>query len=445
MNKLMIVILLFALFSCSKEEKGYDEIANKSNVNSTIVAPVYECKDKDLVLVAKSVLRMINSNNNVSELVERKCNERFDGDYNVLLSSIVKEKIPTRTKSSAHTTFGGMLNSYLVKRKSRNSNVTNSLEEVMSKYPLLQIATPMADMESNRKSIDLNKETLVAVLGDDYNEKQDFITAYDERGESHLLNNREQPNQRVVVISRNERNWVELKESVDKRCEELGLSVNDLIASSQLSLINDHTYAVRGDLHFRLYNVRQTTPMPSINTKPKIAKKPVLYDRDKNDFQDVLYKARFVSKGAIREVEPWAKGHPEVYLKVIIKGEDEPVTKDYTHWAWLTNNWVGGIKSLKTYEFNTPIVNWDPVKHGDVMKYVWYESDGGGSAKTVEQTIVSAMDPSITTTISYTIPKDDEDLGSALVFYKDKDASIYSTGAIEFSIKLKELRSSLSE
>jgi len=164
-------------------------------------------------------------------------------------------------------------------------------------------------------------------------------------------------------------------------------------------------------------------------------------DRDTNTGADVLWKGKFVSKDAFRQVESWPSGRPE--FRVIIAYLDKSsgtatastVEKILDKDGWI-KRYIVTVK-IQTKTINVPVFRWYKDRYGSDMKYTWIEQDGGGSTELSINVSSTFNGTTVGSTIKTTIGRNDDKAGEAIVQYENStsgDGTSYNTGILEFWI-----------
>ena len=132
--------------------------------------------------------------------------QRFDNDYDILLSTISKEKLSTYENAiltkglEGEITFGTLLDSYLT--SDTKSGGMSIMEQLQEEYPDLQISVPVHaedwDPDSYIPVVTYIPESLV-------DSTATVIPGFSQNGNYVELDAQLVPNEPVIVISRNER------------------------------------------------------------------------------------------------------------------------------------------------------------------------------------------------------------------------------------------------
>ena len=85
-----IAIMAVTFVSCNMNENDIDETQAKTNPNTLYAKTEYNLDIRDFAMAVNEV---INTNKSFRKLVKEEALKKFDGDYDVLLSNIVKKQV----------------------------------------------------------------------------------------------------------------------------------------------------------------------------------------------------------------------------------------------------------------------------------------------------------------------------------------------------------------
>jgi hypothetical protein len=397
------------------------------------------------------VLAISTEDADMRDFIKETSLKKFDGDNNFLFVQAENEYLNPETKSISSTFKDRLREKSQILTKSSGGEVDfdKLIEAIKTKYPLLQIAVPDIYEESTLNWNTEEYKPLIAFLPEDFNEATtQYITAFDIEGKEYELDVQNPPENPVIVISESERVVAIPKSKAIQSlgCELLHETVDYEYVSSacyknalfqQTSLYNDQ-YSGRGNNSGNNRPIDTRSPHRAYNSDP-----PTLV-RD-----DVITKAKFVSMDALKQVESWANGAPEVYMVVTytLKQNNtyttQSIQKSFTDDGWTKGGVLGIGRSTTTKTLNVPVLYWDKDNFGILMKYTFIESDGGSSKKyTISYTnTYKDGNNTVTTQASTEIPiqKYDDMIGDAVINYNDQaigEGKKYSTGLLEFWIAL---------
>ena len=424
LNCLLIAILpcLFTFSSCNNQT---DELLNNTEFNNSKNSLLLRKKtisnyeeeynyygEKISLLVLEAM-----KDNNFRSFLKREATKEFDGDYDILLASVLDKTI---TKNTSLKDYFTEVAQKINVRKS-NFIPTDLLDNAIKDFPLLQIALPEIYEKSTSYWKTDEKEYFVVLHPLHLSEVKDtHIEAFDQLGNKHFLSLESPPSKPTVVVGQNERvKAVSITEA--KKMKEKPYYTN-----------NYYSYFLTSD----------EKAIPSDNNL--IERIDDDYDRDLYNTSDILEKGKFVSRQAYRQVEDWPDGRPE-FKVIIVYTDKNPITgqvsansieKIISKDGWITR--YGFWVQLSTKYMNIPVINWDKERHGLYMKYRWIEQDSGSTTQittTLNNSYSSGS--SANTSVTSTVTDNDDEAGEAIVQYEDKTkqgGTGYNTGILTFQI-----------
>ena len=199
LNALCLTIFL----GCETERDTQPERINISEINQ------FSLNDKLAVRTAQGV-HLLMKHAEVRELVKNEVNRQFDGDYNVLLSDLIRKPLTMNTGNGMQTeTFGSFLQGMLGEEVSdvSRTNIQNSqktlVDSITQYYPLLQIAIPQLE-DQNINDWDFENDPLpIAILMED--RSSGTLPTIEVDGKIGKVSMSEAPDHLYLVVSSNER------------------------------------------------------------------------------------------------------------------------------------------------------------------------------------------------------------------------------------------------
>ena len=172
-------------------------------------------------------------------------------------------------------------------------------------------------------------------------------------------------------------------------------------------------------------------------------------DRDTNSGKDRIKGLKYDNIDLYRNHmdddngdDAWFNGGLEVHVEIRFgraNGNISKLTKvfygDRGTWRACGFLWTN-CRTIWNYT-DTEVVTWDKSTYGDVMHYVWYEKDGGGTRKETVTWPSTIGDNSIEFTDERTINIEDDQLGESIIEYCDNtdgDGYTYKTDGLHFII-----------
>lgn len=469
----MITILATALLivSCSKESEMQMVVGGSASKGSTQIEDV-ELENSLINQYARTLASAL-TNREFRALVKSKALKQFDGDYDILASDLYDEELEIANCSVSE------LLSMEFKNVFPDSSIDASIlfvSSIVDKIPNLQISVPV-NCES------WNIETFVPQVVPvpvDFDERDEFIKAFDEDGNIENVSLEVDPIVPFVVVRESERvdRNGHLKQFINTTGETggdtpetptpTGLTVNNGLANQLLlqwtdvaneygywiyrrtasenySLIdgvetNENIYAdnglVAGEMYY--YKVRALDAQGN----------PSGYSEEANAYASerrigdsvVVEYAKFDSRADLREIEPWVSGKPEIVLRVYgasssttsVKIRDinwfEPKPKRAT----VCDDWWRCYMSIST---------WDVLRRGYTWTFSWSEFDDTQEYELTLNLNATWKDslghfqfgggPSVKIKIT-----DKNEIGSAEVNFWDPKNTVYDTET-GFRFKLK--------
>jgi len=358
------------------------------------------------------------------EFIKKESLLEFDGDYDILFATALNKEVPSSSllKSSSNVLF----KDYFLSKttlKTRSSENSSLIDSILYYCPKLQISLPELFDGSTSQWDPINGQVLICELPTDYDDQKiQTIKAWDIKGNEYTLSTGEIPNIPVIVIGKSER--IEIS--------------NDGVQNfnSKLPFYKGQYY------NYRFADFESVTPetVKSAATLRSIA----ACDRETYSGYDILYKGKFVSIDAYRQVEGWPQGRPEFHVtisyseKVGTTVTPKTLKKIISRDGWV-NNYVLFSK-LATKTMNIPTINWNKDVHGLYMSYNWIEFDDGPDQVVSNDTYTNKYTDGSTYTISTSTTKtnDDDEAGSAIIGFVDPTSDavgrFYNTGILTFSI-----------
>lgn len=467
---IMLITMCFLFVSCSKERINHQvhESDGITTVNfSELVPDEYKA---ELIANYAQLLASSISNSDLKELIKNKAQERFDGDYDILVSTLHGPE--TRATLNVTSLFAASN----VQTRSGVLNVEDLVEEVQTRFPNLQVAVPV-----HCEEWDTEKYTpLVAFLPYDYDEDTyTEIEAYDTNGNIHMLSLEEEPNVPVIVVSISERvddegNLMDAANEVyESHCVatratppvpddfkivtskegKIQIQWKDVETETAYEVYressdsdgyvliatlpeNENCYIDKGLQAGQLYSYR----VRAINADGRSAYTPMVATSASNRSfnQPLTLTGMRFTKAALKAVEKWASGAPEIRLRVVgaipsnavsvyTSGVMEPKTRDDIKDTW--------------WAVSEEICKWNPSEHGTVFTFDWREEDWDDN---VEFTI----QPSIEVTIAevwkvglspFSLKFSGNDggyvIGSALVHWWDDMSTTFEVTGFSWTLK----------
>lgn len=242
----LLFIIIISILSCTTEN---DRSENKLNEGYSYVK-----RDKDFDNLAKIVSIALNKDRIFREIIKKEALIKFDGDYDILMSSFKGKTISDKNKSTLNistylSNYAKMLN---IEFESNQKNEEDYIDYLTNLYPNLQISIPV-HAEDWDDSI-APKVTFIPV--DIEENVTEFMTGYDNQQQIQIdaINT---PNEPIVVIGLCERRVIN-----DNENEEVPPSPSNLQAiqtQSSIKLQWTQSNSTNNVLGYRIYRKETTS------------------------------------------------------------------------------------------------------------------------------------------------------------------------------------------
>lgn len=342
-----IILLLVVLCGCHSNQLFEQCIADADDSSVSL----YNVLEDEHYYVKKMAqyLSVATKNHDFVSLLAEEANQKIDGDYDILVAKSFN--IGERSDSKLLNSFLSSLPNTVVAKEAGEAHIFSFLRAAQKYSPLLNIYFPQ-DVEEKWLHTD---EFLTIILEPSFSDTTDSIVyAYNQRGEQIVLSVDEEPLVPYIVVGINER----ISFSPDST---LARSINEPIFKNE---------------YYSFY-------LPEyFNNEMKIVE--TLYNnyRGERSNPDVISRARFKSSDAIKAVEKWLRGAPEVHLTVIYADYSpaDIIMGPLLHNLQFNlgdNNWYKGKRRKKrpcdNYG-NWSITSWTNCQKS-YMKYHFHEMD----------------------------------------------------------------------
>ena len=397
---LALTIVAVVHAGCKKEQ---EETVNNYQATLTKSVP----SDTSIVQYAISLASVLE-NVECRNIVKTEAQKKFDGDYDILADTLQNKTIESENQS-----FQTLLANNLEKQGIKDG--VQFLKNINTAIPNLQISVPIKCDEWDTESF-IPKVVPVPISFDD--SKNSFITGYDCYGNAYTFSLDEDPEEPVIVVGISER----IDEDGNKRFPEqehydysvLNNSKSAPNTPSGLSLVhgparclelswtdlpNENQYLVyrRYSDEYNYSQIATTTSNHNyyIDQNMRSGKKASYKVRAKNSDGMSAYSSeniattvsdrgngellkirrmKFNTSSALREVESWIRGAPELRLRVYAGNSSTPY---YTSGVLEPNRRADINETWWNHEVTIfPSPNgWDTNSYGTVLTFDWKEED----------------------------------------------------------------------
>jgi hypothetical protein len=340
------------IFSCSNDDF---EIPLDTSFSEEITTKTEDQCIEEMAMVLNSVV----SNPQIFSSLKEEALKQIDGDFDVVLAKSLSKDIVSKSGVSLFD----LINDQLLKTKTMASyDFDEFVDHCKRQCPLLQIYMPDDQDFSNMSDF------ITVILFPNFKDgKDNFVQAFNSKGEIVSISALEEPEVPYMVVGLNER--------FDLMPDKINTKNN----LEQGPYFTTEYYAYYLPDMFKKKQ-QQGTKIQNKNTRAS---------RNPNDKEvyEVVSRARFMSRDAIRNVESWMRGKPEVEARIIfhqlgslldfVLGASTVLSFDMGE-----DNWYTG-KRRKPNPCNNygnwKVVRWVPLAKKTKMKYIFVERDNGFS------------------------------------------------------------------
>ncbi len=412
----LLVITAMLLSGCEKGDSlDQDKLAGSAEIEKLSISEKNEMIESYAFILASSI-----GNKEFRSMIKKEAQLMFDGDYDILIKKLDYMWLPTQHMQVKELLVSSVNNNNLKSISSCPGNVPDDgfFERVQKTVPNLQVSVPVHCDEWDTE----NYIPLVAYLPLDYDESTtQYITAFDIYGKRYELSLDVEPENPVIVVG--------ISERIDENGEKIGTEAeyyevqpsglikpegllkstptgpSDLIISHgparsiilQWSDVKDETAYEVWRMHqpdetqfLKLattsqndngyvnncttvgakvwYKVRATNDDGFSSWSPIMATTVSA----RNDGEWLKIKRMKFSKSALKAVENWVSGAPELRLRVV-KGSETGASIVYTSGRMeprrrndIQDEWWNNEVQIFTWHTNT---------YGTVLTFDWQEED----------------------------------------------------------------------
>jgi hypothetical protein len=399
-----IVILMMA--ACSKDEILPEQaIVQPESVADSVITLKNKLLNDYAMVLAKAI-----GQKELRTIIRNKAVQKFDGDFDVLVGSLEREQL-LDSDCSVKELMVKMQQGDPFLRSIGERSPESDLSTITTIIPNVQVSVPILCEEWDPSTF----VPLVAVLPYDYKEQPgNKITAYDAEGKAYLLDADEEPGFPVLVVGRSERvdeqgyldtasfcqripalpslrSMNEVQEYPEKLILSHGMAKSLLLEWTDVANetgyevwrmsgttfqkvvqmeANDNNYV---DVNLTAnqkywYKVRATTADGYSSWSPIMA--TTASNRSDNEWLKI--KRMKFSSSALKAVEGWISGAPEIRLRVV-QGCVGGATNVFTSGMLEPNN-RSDINDT-WWNKEVAIFAWSTSVYGTVLTFDWREED----------------------------------------------------------------------
>lgn len=422
MKRLLIFIaaLVFAVSSCDKSEHMVN-----NQYEGSISA---DDNAESLAVLLSSAL----NNSEILAMISEISAAQFDGDNNFLLAEHL-----TPTTSRSTRSLYELLKTNIQTRSvaSESDNLDEIINNIVSADPLLQIYLMNDELLNN------GIPPVIVCLPEEYDDAvSSTLVGYDLHSNRFTLSSEELIEDRpVIVLSRNERTIAVENSRVPSSGQYMGAAPYYVSSDYHYYLKEDFTYPeeiATGDIIPTNYVQTRLTTGKTEAWAAKVLGAPFNDCHRFNNYptKDYIKKVTIASKSAWKDMESGWLGDPDLYVYVIYGDTllgylSAKKVKKYIGTGYKNRN------NIQWCDKDIDVIRWSLLENGDMMKYAWYDDDGGSiiSIPITAEIQAAEMEP-IELTATVEIGNKDEEGGTSLVYYYDAQSTIYNTGWVKFQI-----------
>lgn len=453
---IFLSIFLLSIAACTEKSETIDMEIPSANLSVE--------EKNDLIRSYAQILSSAVSDPEIRLVIKKEVAKQFDGDYDVLLSSFHAVEMKN------NVTVAQKLNNCAIATKSACFS-EEVLEHIRAQFPNLQVSVPV-------HLDDWDPATyipMVAFLPIDYDESSfTEIEAYDSEGNINMLSLDVEPDVPVIVIGISER--VDLDGNIKGNFTHLSYIQETLETKSTMTVSADGLQLFNGssgclDLHwtdvtdntgYQIYRksslesnyslIAETTAhtnyyidsglIAGVKYRYMIRtmngqeisgySAPIsTYASNRNDGEELIVKRVKFTTEALKKVEKWASGAPEIRLRVVVGNVTGAIAVftssvlEPRRRADVNNSW---------WNCNVPIVSWYQDRIGTVLNFDWREEDWDDSCDfTINGSYESKLEDSaikVGGSLTYSSDPGKDVIGNKLVFWWDNKSTTYDNSSV---------------
>lgn len=401
---LIATVSIVLLASCTNDDLDVTPIQN---------AEKYSVEQKtELISSYAQMLAAAIGDPEVRKIIKSEAQLKFDGDYDILTETL--HNIELKENQS---TVKNLLASSCVMTRASEGGFTGDLDalikEIQTQFPNLQVSIPVHCDEWDTE----NYIPLVAFLPYDYDDQvATEIEAFDTNGNSYILSLEEDPKQPVIVVSISERvdrngnfkggeasyvNFEDVEIVTTRTIPSTPSDINLFHAGAETLELewtdtsNETGYVVYrkpegGSTYYVIANlpanqnyyidtnvvagVKYSYRVRAINDDGESGYSTTITTiaSARNDGEPLKIKRMYFTKSALKAVEKWASGAPEIRLRVVY-GDKDSATTVFT--SGILEPTKRGDINGSWWNKSVDITNWCTNVIGTVLTFDWREED----------------------------------------------------------------------
>jgi hypothetical protein len=245
-----------------------------------------------------------------------------------------------------------------------------------------------------------------------------YLAAFDTTGRINDIISSNQPNNMVIVIA-------ETETLIPFEKPYTGMNQNFIFSNEWYEYyFIDGVVSLDGESVFKKFE----SPMKHYSRS---------CERDNSTQTDVMYAYKINGSGALKIVESWFRGKPEMYFFAVYN------TSIFNPIATTVKKILPQIsrqaaKNQDWQTMNMGIIKWSSSNPMDRMNYVWMERDGGAPQTSTISFTVKVSNATLTLSANVPINKADDEAGESIIYYCDQvkwGGQDYNTGIVSFNVR----------
>lgn len=433
---MLVGILLVILASCRKDT--FDNSLQAPRKLPTELQFTDKQKDEARVKFAKA-LALAARQKEVREFLKVEALKKFNGDSEILYEMVKNKKV------IGEKTFATVLLEALENGISMREDYGAFFNSYMSLVePTMTIAVEPGQT-STVSNWNTNQFSMVAVAHTyDDDATTQLLDAFDANGNARQISGTQTPLDVTIVVRHNER-----VVAVNRATGLTPLGTDVTLIAAIACFEPQRAFYSNNSYDFFLMESLVNCGGSGLPLGGALLGGGGTCDRDMKETKDEMFDYTFESWEALRNVESWWYGVPEMYF--------------YAYWARINTasnanlenvrKMIGSESSSDNYFNNVDvplfrqkeieIVNWQKATFSDVMKYTWIEQDNTDFSVDLSIKLAVKLDSATTMEVGATVKKSDKDdpAGDSIIEYCDPantPGDLYTTGTVKFHVRQRD-------
>jgi len=424
----LLVVASVTFSACQQDEV---DTLPKAEIEAFVTGDVSSIKDYLATEVARTIAFNISSHG-VKNFIKNEALDKFDGDYNFLVSTALGKSIELEGSSSDGSfTFADLLHQGSPYERSQ-FNIVDSIEKY---YPLMQVMVTQLTPNMVKEWDIESHSPLVGFIPSGKDPKK--YPSFDTAGNIVELDAAIAPDQLVVLINENERT-TDLEKS--------SLSDGDCTVLSGLAPYHSTKYKniyLKKD-YFDALNECALAEMgfEDSNTSGRTLENWGDCRREANPtYKDHIYGFKLNSSTVYNDANDdcWGNNDMEFRCDIFLATSNGSVTKISKYFD-VDEDDVDNLQWYHPGGSGIYTFHWVKSSYGTAVKYSWLEDDGGGTTTVSTSFTTNINGTNVTATANYSVPTNHYEFRDALAGYCDilypGNAYTYNTGRLTFIVDI---------